>query len=50
VPDVVGQSQEAAESKISGSGLQMVSSSEFDPDVAEGSVISQDPAAQGNRI
>jgi uncharacterized protein YaiE (UPF0345 family) len=49
VPDVVGQSQEAAESKISGSGLQMVSSSEFDLDVAEGSVISQDPAA-GTRL
>jgi hypothetical protein len=49
VPDVVGQSQEAAESKISGSGLQMVSSSEFDPDVPEGSVISQEPAA-GTRL
>jgi hypothetical protein len=49
VPDVVGQSQEAAESLIRDTNLQPVSSNAYSADVPAGMIASQEPAA-GTRI
>jgi hypothetical protein len=49
VPDVVGQSQEAAESLIRDTNLQPVSSNAYSADVPAGMIASQEPAA-GERL
>ena len=49
VPDVVGLNSVAAEAKIVGSGLQMLTSKEFDSNVPGDVIISQNPPA-GTRL
>jgi hypothetical protein len=43
VPDVVGLGAAAAEGQLVSLGLQPIKSNQYDPGVAEGAVISQDP-------
>lgn len=50
VPNVVGKSQSSAEKELNGASFSVYTQSQYDPNVAAGNVISQDPAGGSNQV